>query len=242
MSEDGGRFAYIPEWVIRAIGKDGSAMLVYCHLALFRSNDHQYVYPSVPTIAKELGMTDRSVQRSIKSLENANVLKIMPMTGTSNRYLIPISREDCSQYGGGDRNVTRGVSDLSPGGCQICHPINTNETIQVKNNINTRARVSQHPSTLEEVGEYAASLGYTSFDSKRFWSYYNQPDRDAWTFKDGTRVKDWKACVRTWCQKLTKPDPEPEEKPDPITDRGSVIADLLSKRVIVEHEDWCLDG
>lgn len=51
------------------------------------------------------------------------------------------------------------------------------------------------PPTAEEVRAYADSIGYTSLDAEGFIDYYTQ---SGWIMGNGRKVKDWKACVRTW--------------------------------------------
>lgn len=234
MSDEPSRFAYIPEWVIQAIGSDGPAMLVYCHLALFRSNQHQYVFPSEANIANYLNISDRSVRRAIRSLEKAGVLVTMASTGCVNQYLIPISKEDVTHYETPDKYVRTPRTNMSGDPGQICPPINT--SINTKNNTNKDCSKSTFPKTLDDVRQYASSQGYPNFDTQRFWAYYNSEDRDAWTFKDGSKVKDWRACVRTWLSRLPKPDSSaPESEPDPEPDpfennRGAILEQIRANR------------
>lgn len=51
------------------------------------------------------------------------------------------------------------------------------------------------PPTVPEVRAYADSIGYTSLDAEGFIDYYTQ---SGWIMGNGRKVKDWKACVRTW--------------------------------------------
>ena len=53
------------------------------------------------------------------------------------------------------------------------------------------------PPTLEEVSAYCKERG-NRIDPQRFVDYY---EARGWELKSGQKVKDWKACVRTWEQR-----------------------------------------
>lgn len=50
------------------------------------------------------------------------------------------------------------------------------------------------PPSVEEVRQYIESEGY-SIDAQQFVDYY---EARGWELSKGRKVKDWKACVRTW--------------------------------------------
>jgi hypothetical protein len=57
--------------------------------------------------------------------------------------------------------------------------------------------------TVEQVGDYAESLGYPNFDAKRFIEYYAERN---WLDSKGQPVRDWKAKLRNvWLKDLKKP-------------------------------------
>jgi hypothetical protein len=67
-----------------------------------------------------------------------------------------------------------------------------------KHNIHTKGRakpscVSVSPPTVEEIRAYCLERG-NQVDPEAFLDYYSARD---WTMNK-TRIKDWKACVRTW--------------------------------------------
>ena len=57
------------------------------------------------------------------------------------------------------------------------------------------------PPTLEEVTAYCKERG-NKIDPKYFIDYY---ETRGWEFKQGQKVRDWKACVRTWEQRDRNP-------------------------------------
>lgn len=62
-----------------------------------------------------------------------------------------------------------------------------------KPNVTKRQRKFEPPS-IEEVRQYIESKGY-SVDAQRFVDYY---EARGWELSKGRKIKDWKACVRTW--------------------------------------------
>lgn len=56
------------------------------------------------------------------------------------------------------------------------------------------------PPSLEEVSSYIREMG-SSIDPQHFVDYYAAR---GWELKPGQKVKDWKACVRTWMQREKK--------------------------------------
>lgn len=63
-----------------------------------------------------------------------------------------------------------------------------------KTNTNTNARKGFEPPTLEEVSSYCAERN-NGINAQHFIDYY---EARGWELKPGQKVKDWRACVRTW--------------------------------------------
>ncbi|MCR5697728.1 MAG: DUF6291 domain-containing protein [Marinilabiliaceae bacterium] len=49
--------------------------------------------------------------------------------------------------------------------------------------------------TVEQLEAYAAEQGYTTFDAKKFYYYYESV---GWVVSKGKPMKDWKAAVKNW--------------------------------------------
>ena len=56
------------------------------------------------------------------------------------------------------------------------------------------------PPTVEEVADYCKELGF-QLDPQYFIDYYTAR---GWELKPGQKVKDWRACVRTWRKRDSK--------------------------------------
>lgn len=77
--------------------------------------------------------------------------------------------------------------------------LNTYQSSTNKSNTYQSNTYKVHPSrfvppTLEEVQDYCNQRG-NNVDAEQFIDHYEARN---WRFKGGDRVKDWKACVRTW--------------------------------------------
>lgn len=68
--------------------------------------------------------------------------------------------------------------------------------IELKKDIESKAKTSSrfHPPTLEEVTAYCLERK-NSVDPQRFIDYY---EARGWILKGNSKMKDWKACIRTW--------------------------------------------
>jgi len=58
------------------------------------ADENNSCYPSQKHLAKLCGVTDRSVRRSLKWLEDNNLIKIKHVSGTSNRYFVSMDISD----------------------------------------------------------------------------------------------------------------------------------------------------
>ena len=58
------------------------------------ADENNSCYPSQKHLAKLCGVTDRSVRRSLKWLENNNLIRVKHVSGTSNRYFVCMDISD----------------------------------------------------------------------------------------------------------------------------------------------------
>ena len=85
--------------------------------------------------------------------------------------------------------------------------------IQSESNPNPNANAEHArkftPPTADEVAEYCESIGF-QIDPQYFIDYYTAR---GWELKPGQKVKDWRACVRTWKKRdSTSPPSSPPKK------------------------------
>jgi hypothetical protein len=72
--------------------------------------------------------------------------------------------------------------------------------------------------TINEVREYITPKGY-SFDPAYFWNYY---ESRGWMLGKN-KIKDWKACARTWALRSN------DDKPQPVVIDPDHNAKMLQK-------------
>lgn len=127
---------WIPDVILSLPGLSLCEKLIYGRLARFAGSDGR-CFPSVPTLARELGISERHVQRSIAKLCGAALLWREPWyrrngSQASNSYLFlyhkafehsrtearqplyPTEADELAPAPRGDRNVTRGTTEVSP--------------------------------------------------------------------------------------------------------------------------------
>lgn len=76
------------------------------------------------------------------------------------------------------------------------------------------------PPTPQEVEAYAKTLNFT-LNGECFCDYYAQTN---WELRNGRKVKDWKACVRTWKHRRAESQP----KASPALS-GPSVAELIQQ-------------
>ena len=84
--------------------------------------------------------------------------------------------------------------------------------------------------TVDEVKEYADSIGFKSLDAQYFFDYYDTAD---WKRADGSPLVSWKRAVLTWKKKDEEKHPEnckPVEEKQPFDWRDLSPAELLRRQ------------
>lgn len=89
--DDVGPFTIVPEWLLN-MNPSGEAIIAYCRLGIHANKDGA-CWPSVKTLAAEMGITERSVQRRINELESLGAVLVSPRKRpdgslTSNAYFV----------------------------------------------------------------------------------------------------------------------------------------------------------
>lgn len=69
------------------------------------------------------------------------------------------------------------------------------------NAIEFRSKSSFNKPTVQEIQKYAKSINFHSLNASNFYDFYESKN---W-FVGKNKMKDWKACVRTW-QRSQKPE------------------------------------
>lgn len=193
---EGGQAGY----VIRVTGEelqllrgDSRAVHLWCCLVRYANHSSMRCYPSLSTLARDLGVARRTVMRIVRRLVKLGLLdkeSRMTVDGDpdSNEYVLRriglggvVSRltppSDTADTTGSVTGVTGVVSPVSPK--------------QDHRNKSIRARFARP--TLEDVKAYCQQRG-NHVDPEKFMAYY---ESNGWRVGRNP-MKDWRAAVRTW--------------------------------------------
>jgi Helix-turn-helix domain len=211
----------------------GGKLLVLLAIADYAHDDGTGAFPSVPTIARKARMTERSVQRCLRSLERDGELRIREGAGPNgvNMYVVTvgdkISPGDKKTPGDGmshgDASVTGGVTPRSPGGVT---PTSPDPSLEPSVNrqpagadgdkkAKTKTTKTTWPADLAltpEMREYAIGHGIANPDLE-FEKFHNK------ALAKGYKNVDWTRAWYNWC---TSPYQEPSRN-------GHVRAEALTQ-------------
>ena len=144
-------------------------------------------------LAADLGFTTQQVRTAIKKLESTGEITRFP----TNRFSI-VTIENWEFYQGDTEDANKQITNnQQTNNKQITNNQQTNNTILKRKEGNKVKRKEERegiPPTLEEVQEYCIRRG-NMIDPEHFMDYYQTR---GWRLNNGKKMKDWKACIRTW--------------------------------------------
>lgn len=132
------------------------------------------------SLADEWGWSRGKVRRFLTQLEKE---KMCSRNGTPLGTLISIENYEGFQC---DR-PSNGTADGTPDGTADGTGVKKEKKVKNK-------RGDFVPPSLAEVSKYVQEMNY-AMDPKAFYDYYSETH---WIKKNGQRIRDWKASVRTW--------------------------------------------
>lgn len=204
-------------WVqlIKKSDLPANAKYLGLYLATFMNAEHDVAWPSMERISNETGLTKMTARKWLDYLheqkwlikrKNAREMHTLGGVQLQNEYLVNIPED-----------VLRGVNDLLPspkGGITAiprgdnCYPkggkqLSPNNNI-ITNNNNREGRFA--PPSVKEVSEYCQER-QNRIDPETFVDFYTS---NGW-MRGKTKIKDWKACIRTW----EKRDGNKQQAPKP---------------------------
>ncbi|MHC4397631.1 MAG: helix-turn-helix domain-containing protein, partial [Planctomycetota bacterium] len=166
---------------------------VYLYLKL-RQGENSNTWPSPETIAKDIGISEKTVRKSIANLKKQGYLKVIKPNkkgrGYYNKYVIIEPKK-----------VVNPTTLSEKGGKSFHQKVVGNTEYIDTVEIESRRRKQTHigktfvPPTPDEVREYAVSIKYPGIDAERFCEYYAAED---WTLKDGSKMRSWRRSVVNW--------------------------------------------
>ena len=82
-------FVILPKWILFHEILKHTSILVYAYLAHRANTEHQ-AWPGIRTVARELGMSTRTVQNGIDELETVGAIRVDRKDGRVNRYHVRV--------------------------------------------------------------------------------------------------------------------------------------------------------
>lgn len=169
--------------------KDVNTRLVFLHLLLNANwENSSFQGCEIPKgsliigrkkLSKELGISEQSIRTALAHLKSTNEIT----TKVTNKYTL-VTIVNWEKYQCGDFESTTKVTNKSTNN----QPHKRNKEIKnIKNN-----NIFMRP-TLEEVSEYCKERN-NNVDPETFINFY---ESKGW-YVGKTKMKDWKAAVRTW--------------------------------------------
>jgi len=187
-----------------------NAKFLALYLSTYMNQKNNIAWPSQARISRETGLTKPTIRKYLAILEqnewletrkNIHIVSTDRQGYLHNEYHIRIP--NCIKQGvtclppGTSRGKTdseQGAISQRAGGKELT-PNNKGITI-----INNKGRFT--PPTIEEVKNYCLSRD-NKIDPEKFINHYETTN---W-FRGKTKIKSWKACVRTWeSNHVDKPD------------------------------------
>jgi hypothetical protein len=199
---------------VKVSGIKPTARLVAFLLADHHNDSTGLCFPSIPTLAAETGLSERSVIRALEELEGSNQIRINKSVGKSSKYILlfPPTPDSLSPLTESHpcHSVTTTPDRESPHPCHAvttpltaCHPNHKEPEEKRKVNHNDVgfalsaeiAKINKaKPSNMAELIAYSLSEGGNESEAQDF---FDKMEAKGWIVGKA-KVKDWKAQFRTY--------------------------------------------
>lgn len=152
------------------------------------------IVTSLPSLAEETGYSIQNVRTALKHLISTGEI-----TDNSNRAYRIITVLKYNDY----QNLTDDLTDS-----QQTANRQLTDSQQYHNNVNNVNKVKKNsssdfqPPSLSEIKQYVEEIKGT-IDPEHFFDYYEVRD---WCLKDGRKMSNWKAEIRSWERREKKND------------------------------------
>lgn len=190
----------------------GSELLLLLALADHAHDDGSEAFPSVATLAAKTRLSERSVQRLLRTLEErgeivntgqrpsgTNVYRVLAGQGRGGDILSP--RGDARVTGGGDARVTGGVTPVSPEPSLNRPPEPSGNGARTGDGYDSVPSLAVPPSapvaagpTREAVLAFAEMRGVPADQAEEFFYHY---DAEGWTV-NGRPMRRWESKLMGW--------------------------------------------
>lgn len=201
-------YIVIQGWMCNSLKLSGNELLVYAMIYGFSQDGESEFCGSRAYIANTLNISKPTVDKALKALCGKGLIIKHQMIINDvqiNRYKVSL-QEVKKLYRGSQKTLPPTQETLQGGGKETL-PYNTNINNSNNNNKNNRFT----PPTLDEVQEYCRERN-NDVDAQRFIDFYASK---GWMVGKN-KMKDWKACVRTWERNNSNFKSKPQKKDDKL--------------------------
>jgi hypothetical protein len=195
-------FAQVPGNVLGCAELNSTAKLVYA-LLKYRQGENPCSYWGLTAMAKDLSMSSVMVWKAVNQLEKTGWIKVKRGSACSKG-----TEADTNKY------IINHKPELTPP-LTIVKAEHKPELIKKKNTkVKTKVTGKKQqkrfvPPTPQAVTEYAKSIGF-DLDGDHFCNYY---EVRGWMIGK-SKIRSWKACVRTWKTRAVKNEKGPNDQGD----------------------------
>lgn len=149
------------------------------------------IVTSLPQLSQQTKLSIQNVRTAISHLISTGEI-----TDESNRQFRIITIVNYDRYQVDNRQANNQLTDDQQ---TTNRQEPKNQQQYKKNNIKREKGNNNHQSfiapTVEEVRAYCEERGSFLIDPQSFVDYY---ETRGWSLKGGQKIRDWKACIRTW--------------------------------------------
>ena len=170
---------------------------------------------SLPSLSKQTKLSIQQVRTALDHLKSTGEItdRIFPKY----RVITVVKYndyQDDNRQNNSQSTANQQASNSQSTGNQQQYNNNNKETKEKGNNIISlkRDREKFNPPTADDVERYCEEKGIYGFDAQHFVDYYTAR---GWMIGKN-KVKDWKACVRTWLHNEEKRTREKEQEYSPL--------------------------
>lgn len=171
------------------LSKESKLLFIY----LFTNPDINHVgvlYPSIEVIRAELAFSIEELREATKELKDSKYLHLIKHDGIV-YFVLPHYFNQIPKSQSSFERISKTLKLLPKPVVDFLNDLGINASVKVKEFIKP---------TVEEVTDYAISLGY-NIDGSEFIDFYEQSSKshgktDIWVDSRGKQVRDWKAKLR----------------------------------------------
>lgn len=183
---------------MRALGLKGSDLIVFAIIHGFSQKNGGCYYGGNDMLAERAGMTEKGVRQVLHRMLESGYLVREPIRKNGKDMYAYSTGEKYSGVAGEFRSGVRGKKVPRTGEKYSPNNKDITETTSPKNNKTTTSFVVP---SVNDVKQYAESIGHPEFDAVHFVNYYTAT---GWRLKGGQPIKNWNACVNDWIRRDEK--------------------------------------